>query len=432
MIPSHYVRHHLKILRGLSWSEVRDLFLFAKQRLVEENLNQVASSLTFTSVLALVPMLTIAFALFTTFPLFHDLQSSLEKYFIQTVMPKNISSTILSYLTGFAGKAASLSIFGAVGLLVTSLLMMNTIDGVFNRIWRVKQTRPWVQQILVYWAIITLGPLLIGISMTVTSNLFLMTGAVVGQGKMLGALFYTVISVLLTTGAFTLLYVAVPNRVVDWGDAAWGGLLAGMAFEIAKRLFAEFISRFPTYALIYGALAAVPIFLVWLYLSWYITLVGAVLVAALPVIKYERWRHVPAPGGAFIDAMAILEVLLQARQTGETAVVNTTVIRAQTRIGFDEIDTLLDKMAGAEWVGRVKAEIPKRVQWGKRVTEGVNYWVLLANPDQLSVAEVYRLFVFDVSNADTIDNALAKQVESAIEQGLSQNLLAYFKAASAF
>ena len=122
-----------------------------------------------------------------------------------------------------------------------------------------------------------------------------------------GALFYTLVSVTLTTGAFTLLYMAVPNRFVDWRDAAWGGLVAAIAFEIAKRLFAVFVTKFPTYTVLYGALAAMPIFLVWIYVSWMITLVGAVIAAALPVVKYERWWHVATPGSAFVDAMALLE-----------------------------------------------------------------------------------------------------------------------------
>jgi membrane protein len=438
MISAHPLRHRLKIIRGLTWNEVRDLFQFAKQRLGEDNLNQVASSLTFTSVLALVPMLTVAFAIFTTFPLFHTFQAALEKYFIQSLMPKGVSNTILGYMTGFASKATGLSVIGAIGLLVTALLMMNTIDQVFNRIWRVKTKRPWLQRILVYWAIITLGPLLIGVSITVTANIFTFTGMVVGKGKLIGSLFYTLLSVLLTTLALTLLYISVPNRNVDWGDAAWGGLVAGLAFEIAKRLFAEFITRFPTYALIYGALAAVPIFLIWLYLSWYIALVGAVLVAALPIIKYERWRHVGAPGSAFIDAMAILAVLFRARSSNDTAAVNATVLRAKTRLGSNEIEELLEKMEARGWVGRMRADAVTRVQWGKRNTEASSYWTLLANPDHLCLSEVYRLFVFDASfsNADANpqanaiagagSQALAKQIESVIEQSLCQTLHAHF------
>lgn len=418
---------HLKVLRGLTWSELRELLRFARRRLQEERLDQVAASLTFTSVLALVPILTIAFAIFTTFPMFSALRSSLEAYFIQSLMPKSISNTILGYLTNFANRATGLSSIGAVFLFITSIAMMNMIDRAFNQIWRVKNARPWVQRILVFWAIMTLGPLLIGISMTATSKLYLVTSGVVQHSGMFGKVFYTIISMLLSSVAFTLLYIVVPNRAVDWGDAAWGGVLAALAFEGAKRLFAWYIASFPTYAAIYGALAAIPVFLVWLYLSWYITLVGAVMVASLPVVRYERWRHVPAPGEAFVDAVALLDVLYYARQHAASATVNASILRSRTGLGYEEMEMLLLRMQEVGWVGRVKLEAPPRVQWGKRLNDSIGHWAMLTNPESLTLADVYRLFVFDISSAKIDHLPAIKQVELAIEQGLQQPLNQFFE-----
>ncbi|MES2538423.1 MAG: YihY family inner membrane protein [Pseudomonadota bacterium] len=412
----------LSIVRGLSLAQVRDLLRFAARRLNEERLPQVAASLTFTTVLAVVPVLTIALAIFTTFPMFNTLRTSLEAYFIKSLMPPAIANTILGYLTQFATQAKRLSAVGAVMLIVTAVAMIAMVDRTFNQIWRVRTPRPFAQRILVYWAIVTLGPLLIGVSITITSYLFRATSDVVGQVPLIGAFFYTLTSIVLTSGAFTLLYMAVPNRLIDWRDAASGGVLAAIAFEISKRLFAVFVAKFPTYTIVYGALAAVPIFLLWIYLGWLITLTGAVLAAALPVVKHERWRHVAAPGSAFVDAMSLLRVLHEARTSGETGVVDATLIRARTRLGFEEAESLLQRMLDAGWVGRIKTDLPKRVQFGKRITEGLDRWVLLANPDRLRMADVYRLFVFDASG----DAALARQVESAVEQGLTQNLSAYF------
>ncbi len=428
-------------MRSLSWPEVRDLFLFAQRRLREESLPQVAGSLTFTTVFALVPLLTIALAIFTTFPLFNSFRSSLEAYFVQSVMPKSISTTILNYLTMFASKATRLSAVGAVALIFTSIAMMNLIERVFNRIWRVRAERRWTKRILVYWAIITLGPLLIGVSLTLSGRVFMATSDLIGDVPVIGALIYTVLSLALTTAGFTLLYVAVPNRDVDWYDGAWGGLVAGLAFEVAKRGFAVFITQFPTYSKIYGALAALPLFLLWVYVSWLITLFGALLVAALPVVKYERWWHEAQPGGEFVDAMAILRVLHVACKCGDTALVSAGAIRARTRLGFDEMDTLLEKMMAEGWVGRVKVDAPQRVQWGKRVSDGDN-WVILANVEKLTLAEVYRLFVFSglpinagvVSDSDDERDqqvareaaSLAREVESAVEAGLGKTLAEHF------
>jgi membrane protein len=435
-------RGGIETMRSLSWPEVRDLVLFAHRRLREESLPQVAGSLTFTTVFALVPLLTIALAIFTTFPLFNTFRTSLEAYFVQSVMPKSISSTILNYLTMFASKATRLSAVGAVALIFTSIAMMNLIERVFNRIWRVRGERSWTRRILVYWAIITLGPLLIGVSLTLSSQVFMATVDLFGRVPVVGAIIYTTASLALTTAGFTLLYLAVPNRDVDWQDAAWGGLVAGLAFELAKRGFAIFITQFPTYSKIYGALAALPLFLLWVYVSWVITLVGALLVAALPVVKYERWWHEAQPGGEFVDAMAIIKVLYVACKCGDTALVGAGAIRLRTRLGFDEMDNLLEKMMAEGWVGRVKVEAPPRVQWGKRVSDGSDHWVLLANVEKLTLAEVYRLFVFGgmAVNAGVVADGdderdlqaareaatLAREVENAVENGLGKTLAEHF------
>lgn len=420
--PLRKISSHLALLRRFPLDDVRGLLRFAQVRLNEERLPQVAGSLTFTTVLALVPLLTIALALFTTFPLFNTFRASLEAYFIKSLMPKTIANTILGYLNQFAGKATRLSAFGAIGLMLTALVMMLTIDRVFNHIWRVKAARPFAQRLLIYWAVITLGPLLIGASISLTADLFTATGGFAKRVPLLAMLYNTLLSVALTTGAFTLLYMAVPNRFVDWRDAAWGGLLAACAFEIAKRIFVVFVTKFPTYTVVYGALAAMPIFLLWIYVSWLIILMGAVLAAALPIVKYERWWHVATPGSLFIDAMAILGVLHHARAQSATAAVDARTIRALTRIGFDEAESLLGKMLDAGWVGRIKGEPPKRSRFGMRYMPSHDMWVLLANPEQLKVADVYRLFVFYATG----DDALARQVEGAVEQGLDQNLAAHF------
>lgn len=416
-------------LRGLSLTNVLDLFRFAARRLDEEQLPQVAGSLTFTVVFAVVPILTVAFAIFTAFPLFSTFRSALDTYLIQSLMPQGVANTIMQYLNEFAAKSARLSAVGGIALIITSISMMSTIERVFNQIWRVKASRPFLQRLLLYWAIITLGPLVLGASFSVTAYLFSAANGVVGNLPWLGAVFYTLLSVLLTTGAFTLLYVAVPNRVVDWRDAVWGGLLAGVALEIAKRAFALYITKFPTYTIVYGAIAAVPIFLIWVYLFWMITLCGALLTAALPVVKYERWWHVASPGSAFLDAMAILTVLFDARRSNPTAVVNVNRIREQTRLGFDESERLLQQMLEAGWVGKVNPDLPPRIQWRQRLRlsnrprSGLDRWVLLANPERLKLADVYRMFVFEPG----IDTTLVRMTEGAVERGLEQSLAAYFE-----
>jgi membrane protein len=252
--------------------------------------------------------------------------------------------------------------------------------------------------------------------------------------------FYTVVSIALTTGAYVLLYMTVPNRDVDWRDAVWGGLVAAIAFEVAKRVFAIFIRQFPTYAIIYGALAALPLFLVWMYLSWMITLVGALLTAALPIVKYERWWYEPVPGGAFVDAMAVLKVLHGGAQLTGTAMVSSAQIRACTRIGYDEMTSLLEQMVAAGWVGRVQVETQLPLRWGKGARAGTQCWVLLVDPRLIRLADVYRLFVFGGIGSEAgppadgaqsplaLDTAaLARQVEASVERGLDETLAEHFE-----
>ncbi len=411
-------------MHGLSWPQLRNLFLFAHRRLQEVRLPQVAGSLTFTTVLALVPMLTIALAVLTAFPLFANFQHSLEIYFAQNLMPKTISATVMSNLSQFATKATRLSAVGGIALLVTALATMAMIDKTFNEIWKVRNPRPWVQRFVVYWAIISLGPLLIGISISASSFVFSATGDVVKAMPLLGLIFYTLLSIAFTMGAYTLLYSLVPNRPIAWRDAMWGGLFAALAFEIAKRLFAYFIKQFPTYTVIYGALAALPLFLLWIYLTWLITLFGAVVVAALPVVKYERWWHVPVAGSIYEDAMAVMRCMVLANRSDGLATVDVRSIRHQTRFGEDEIRGILEKMADLGWVAKLTPEpIKKRSRfWWRKDLVGAEKWVLIMNPAALSLADVYRVFVFDTDR----DSHLANKVHQVLAEGMSESLLDYF------
>ncbi len=412
---------------GWSRIQIRDLVRFARRRLREERITEVAASLTFTTALALVPVLTIAFAIFTTFPLFTTFRDSLDAYFVQILMPKGISNTILDYLSQFAAKASRLSAVGAVFLIVTAIMMFGTVDRTLNQLWRVTEPRPFLQRIVIYWAVMTMGPLLLGASLSFASELSPLVSLLGREAQLMRTTLMVMVSIAFSTLAFSLLYLTVPNRVVDWRDAAIGGLVAAIAFEIARRLFAFLIVQGPSssYKVVYGALAAVPIFLIWVYLFWLITLVGAVIAAALPVVKYERWWHRPAPGGEFLDAMNLLRVLVEAR--GSASVVDVLRLREETRLGFEESERLLQRMLNVGWVGRVRIERTQGWRLGRRSKMQQDRWVLLANPDKLTVAEVYQLFAF----APAPQSPLGQKIEGVIALGLSSPVAAYYAASAA-
>jgi membrane protein len=400
-------------------SRLRDLLRFMQRRLSEEQVPQVAGSLTFTTVLAVVPVMTIAFAIFTTFPLFNTFRDALEAYFVQSLMPRGVTNTILDNLSLFAAKANRLSAVGAVTLVLTAIMMFAIVDRSLNRIWRVKTPRSFTQSLIVYWAIMTLGPLLIGASLSLTTLVSPVASTLAQQLPWMGTVAAISVSLMLMTMFFGLLYLIVPNRLVDWRDALIGGLVAAIAFEMTNRGFAFFITKFPSYRVIYGALAAVPIFLVWVYLFWLITLLGAVLAVALPVVKHERWWHKPVPGGEFIDAMSVLQVLVHAHQ--HQGVISLLSIRSKTRLGFDEAESLLQRLLEAGWVGRVEVVKNKASRWLQLARGEHDHWTLLINPNKLAVAYVMKLFAFSESS-----HALGREINQLLDRGLSLSLADYF------
>jgi membrane protein len=258
----------------------QDLLTFAERRATDVQMGHIAASLTFTTLLSIVPLFAVALALFTAFPLFSEFRDQLEN-FILKVLPGQISGTVLKYVNEFAAQATRLTAIGVIFLGVTALSMIVTVDQVLNDIWRVRDRRPLTQRIVIYWAIITLGPILIGASLTATSFLWSRTGEAIEQmGALLRALL-DLAPMLISGFAYAALYFFVPNRRVRWRDALIGGFIAAILAEILRIGFGIFVAR-GTVRNVYGAFAALPLFLFWLYLSWYVLLFGAAIAAAIP------------------------------------------------------------------------------------------------------------------------------------------------------
>jgi len=234
--------------------------LTLRERFRAERLGLTAGSLTFTTLISLVPLLTVMLALFTAFPMFASFQVALEKYFLKSLIPENIARPVLASLTLFATKANRLGTLGLVLLGLTALALMLTIDRTLNSIWRVQRPRPIAQRVLVYWAAMTLGPLLLGGSLTLTSY-----AISAGQGLVIALLGI----------AMAGLFHYVPNTHVRWRHALLGGIFVALGFTAAKAGLAWYMKRVPTYSTLYGAFATVPIFLVWIYLGWVVVLLGA-------------------------------------------------------------------------------------------------------------------------------------------------------------
>jgi membrane protein len=356
---------------------------FTAKRASEDRIAQVAGSLTFTTMLAIVPLATVAFALFTAFPIFGTFQASLQTFLAQHLMPDQINNQIFHYLNQFASKAKGLTTAGMIGLFVTAVMTMMTAESAFNLIWHVAKPRPFAQRVLVYWAIITLGPLLIGVSLSLTSYLFAHSASIAGELSPLIEWTLTGAALPFNVLVFTMLYVYLPNCAVQWRDAVVGGLCAAVAFELAKRGFGAYVRRIPTYTAVYGAFATVPMFLLWVYLSWFITLAGATIVSALPAIRAGQFHRRAYPGGDLLDALELLARLNDAREADQPGCTVAELARA-LRCDMDTATTLIEKLSRREWVARLQDG-----------SDGIPRYALLANPAQVTVAKLFDDFVID-------------------------------------
>jgi membrane protein len=273
---------------------------------------------------------------------------------------------------------------GMIILFVTSVATMMTVESAFNLIWRVRKPRPFAQRVLAYWAILTLGPILIGVSLSISSYLFTRSAQLVGD-EGLSALFTWALATAtlpLTALAFTMLYVFLPNCRVEWRDAAVGGIAAAVAFELAKRGFGFYVRRIPTYTAVYGAFAAAPLFLLWVYLSWFITLVGAMIASALPEVRTGQFDRPTFPGSDLLDALELLARLAHASDAGRPGCLATWLARALRR-DLPTVTRLLQALEDDGLVGRLDTG-------GDRTR-----FVLLANPAHIPVARLFGRFVID-------------------------------------
>jgi membrane protein len=364
----------------------RDVLAFAGTRARAVRISEVAGSLTFTTVLSLVPLLAVALAIFAAFPLFAEYRSSLEKALVTNLLPEQISNVILRYLREFSAQATRLTAFGLGFLVVAALLMILTVDRVLNDIWQVRQRRPLAQRVLIYWALLTLGPLLFGGSLALTSYLATISGRVVEQLPPI--LHQTLDFVPLAVGgfAFAAMYVFVPNRPVYWRDALVGGFIASALSEAAKAVFTTYITR-GTYQSIYGAFATLPVFLLWVYVSWWVTLFGAAIAATLPMLRLTRFADEARPGNRFVTAVALVQALYQALLSGKNGGrLSTRSLAVHVRTYPEQVERLLLDLEALDYVSQLD---------GRHSGE----WLLTANPARANLVPLFKRLAIDPGNS---------------------------------
>jgi membrane protein len=347
----------------------------------QDQISARASSLTFTTGLAIVPLLAVGLSLFTAFPLFHVFSDALQAFLVNNLMPSDISDSIMQYLNEFALQASKLTAIGGLFLLLTSLLLVMAIDSALNKIWHVNRARPLAQRMIIYWAVISLGPILIGASLWTSAYFAHKSAGLLADMPDIVEFSLKCLPVVMTSLGFTLLFIIVPNRSVEVRDALVGGASTAVVLEVIKLALTYYVSQFSTYKVIYGAFSTVPVFLIWLYASWVAVLLGAMIAANLPLLRLGRLEVTQKPGAALLDAVQTLHLLADARGRAPSGHTVTEII-ALTQIDYETLVTILPQLEELGYVARTNSSTKER-------------WLLACDPVGAKLGPLFDRFAID-------------------------------------
>ena len=380
---------------------------------VQDGCLNSAGTLAYTTLLSIVPLFAVVFSVMTAFPVFEQFSTRLQDWLFANLVPAS-GEVVQDYIQQFASRAAGLTAAGLIGMTVGAIIMMGAIDKAMNRIWRVGKRRPPLQSFMVYWTVITVGPFLVASSLVLSSYLIALTeftdmadGSEVQQSLLALAPFAGVVL------AFTFLYAAVPNRRVPIWHAIAGAVVAALLFEVAKHGFAAFVTTVPTYEAVYGALAALPIFLIWIYLCWVVVLIGAEFSQALGGYRRGRSGSLSSADQAFVLAIRLTGDFWRAQRDGRGLHLHDLL----------ELEPDANEAAISDALTALEATRAIR-----RTEEGS--WVLVRDPSTYTVLELYRGYPFVLANVpsrlrdrDNWNRAIASalgEANSRLEEALDR------------
>lgn len=361
---------------------------------------QTAASLAYTTLLSIVPLVGVMFSFFGNLPVFKDISEIIQEFVFGNFVPA-FGQTVQEYLINFSVKASQLTATGIIVLVVIALLMMSTIESAFNHIWNVLTRRRALSRFLTYWAILTVGPILVGIGLYSTSYLLaLPVVSSVDSSLMIKARVLTLMPFITTGVAFGLMYILIPNCYVNRRNAVIGGLVAALLFEMAKTAFGLYVKAVPTYETIYGAIAVIPMFLIWIYLSWLIVLLGAQITYCLSVFRLEDAEGEPdRHEWGFMDACKIIAVLWQAQKAGRQ-LSSIRIKRSGVRVPHVMINQILELLQSAGWALRTEA----------------GDWMLARDINELTLYDLFRLLPckFPEKIPDTAGDPLSRSLRQVV------------------
>ena len=364
-----------------------------RNRFREDHMGLTASSLTFTTSIAMVPFFTVALAVFTAFPMFSTMQGALQVWFINSLIPDNIARQVLGYLTQFSSQANKLGAVGLGILLITAIALILTIDRTLNGIWRVKKPRPFAQRVLIYWSAITLGPVLLGASLALTASVIAATSGLVGKMPFSLRFLIGTFQFFLMAAGLSALYRYVPNAYVKWTHAWVGGIFAAAGIELAKKALALYLTKVPTYSMIYGAFATLPIFLVWIYVAWVVVLMGAVIAAYLPSLLAGVVRRGTGHGWQFQLAVEVLQRLSSLRRSTQLGCSASSLAQA-LQMDVLQLEPVLETLTDLGWIGQLMPN-------GNAGSDEESSYILLADPDQTLLEPLMQRLLLEKTASTT-------------------------------
>lgn len=355
----------------------------------------IAASLTFTTLLALVPFFTITVIVINAFPMFADMATRFNQFLTHIIVPAAGADSVSDYLYDFRDKASGLTAVGISFMIITSLMLIQTIEHAFNQIWQARDQRPLWIRILIYWALLTLGPVVLGMSLSFI-NLLSNPANMANQIPFYSTLFKIITNLALFTILLFLLYKLVPFCFVRWQHALLGAFITAVGLDLLRRGFAIFVTYFGNYQKVYGAFAAIPVFLIWLNLLWLLLLAGAVLTSSLPYWHQDRFRHL-RQYQPFENALDLLYQLVTAQQQGQA--VKSCLLQQKLGISDKHLDQILSKLEKQHYIAYC--------------SDG---WILQKDPDKIMLSDLYQLFIYQPN----YNSAVATSVNILLQPCLQQ------------
>lgn len=385
-VARHRVTLREKLRKKGFWASARTLTRFAADRARENDLTEVTSTMALATLTAIVPVLALSLAAFSAFPGFANARQALEDLIAMSLLPEQYSEQLLGYISQFTSHAAGLTTFGLLGLAVTAFLLIDKLFVTLNRIFKVTVMRPWSQRVLIYWALMTVGPLAIAVSVTMTGHYAAM--ALEGIEPGLSKSLYNCGQLVLQAFGFAVIYKFVPACRVHFPHALAGGVIVSVIGLFVKQLFGIWVNA-GTLTNIYGAFVAIPVFVLWVYVAWYLFFAGAAITAIIPKLTAGRFLDYYRPGNEFLTAVVMLRELVHLRLRQRRPILDVEELCDAADTYPEAAGRILSKLAEAGYVAPVTTEAGGRTQ----------EWVLVADSQKMTLQRAFEFLAVSGGNS---------------------------------